>query len=710
MTAFEEPLSSLEAMVRPTLARIVACGDGYAPDGDGYWGSGFFVAPGWLLTCAHVVGEGGAAVMREGGPVGVSWQGGTTTGQVILAKPGHEALRGGRGSWKFPDIALVRVREADDARCVWLSDRAPALHASVSLHGWSLETGDLGVRYGTGQISGVDGKALLLSGALPVGGLSGGPVLDRRSGAVIGMNKGRGEHEGAAVPITALRELFDLAGGDVLHTVVREHDRHHLRRFTESPATAWTTAQTELHRSGVPGVDPALRVRLYGYFAELRPPTGPGPVLDLVGRVKATVTGEDNHPLLLHDPQTWREGAGLLHGLRDRSGSRSSADVELDAVLLYAAHVARRAAGQDARLLRAFAGWITEQAERHAYWPVGEAIRALLTDLAGAPDPAATALGTAGAPDPAATALASVAVPEATAAPATRIDVLVRIGDIQYGDRYPWSVQLLYDGQVVTPVDGDDIGVPLGQLEESVRGALAKALSLGDHDEHLAAVEVFLPRRLFDLPVDEWQLTPPGAADDDSDALDEQSMPIGLRRTVVVRAQHRNTRPPSPEWRRRRRGVARGPLTAVPLRAEAAAEGHVPGAHREGALAVYGRLGGADDACVPVHCGPVGSGDGLEAMGRALLAGHAVAVWRRDAHQPEECAAFHAQAARLLESAGRADGLARHVRELRIRLSDPDTARTQGLKGRIAVLLDPPDRPRHGTEPMHPPALAGPEL
>jgi hypothetical protein len=97
-------------------------------------------------------------------------------------------------------------------------------------------------------------------------------------------------------------------------------------------------------------------------------------------------------------------------------------------------------------------------------------------------------------------------------------------------------------------------------------------------------------------------------------------------------------------------------------------------------------------------------------MGRALLAGHGVAVWRRDAHRPDECAAFHAQAVRLLELAGRADGLARHARDLRIRLSDPDTAETQGLKGRIAVLLDPPDRPRLGTEPMQPPALAGPEL
>lgn len=51
-------MSALEEMVRPSLARIVAPGDGYAPDREEYWGSGFFIAPGWLLTCAHVVGKG----------------------------------------------------------------------------------------------------------------------------------------------------------------------------------------------------------------------------------------------------------------------------------------------------------------------------------------------------------------------------------------------------------------------------------------------------------------------------------------------------------------------------------------------------------------------------------------------------------------------------------------------------------------------------
>lgn len=51
-------MSAYDEMVRPSLARIGAPGDGYATDRDSYWGSGFFVAPGWLLTCAHVVGKG----------------------------------------------------------------------------------------------------------------------------------------------------------------------------------------------------------------------------------------------------------------------------------------------------------------------------------------------------------------------------------------------------------------------------------------------------------------------------------------------------------------------------------------------------------------------------------------------------------------------------------------------------------------------------
>ncbi|MBC9725323.1 trypsin-like peptidase domain-containing protein [Streptomyces sp. TRM68367] len=688
-------MSALEEMVRPSLARIVAPGHGYAPDRDEYWGSGFFIAPGWLLTCAHVVGKGGAAVWRTEGAVGVTWQGGTTTGDVVLAKPRPDTADEAGGRWNFPDIALVRVHGAEDARCVWLSDRAPSIPAPISLHGWSRTTGTLGMRHGVGEARALDARALLLTGSLPVEGVSGGPVVDLRYGAVIAMNKGVGRHEGAAAPITALHELYDLRGGGILHTVMREHDLHHLARFT-APGTepAWTRTQARMRAPGATGLAPALRVHLYGHFAHLPPPDGPGEVIDLVHQVKSRVVQEDYRSPIVHDPRTWREGAGLLHGLRGLGERGGRPELDLDAVLLYAAKVARQTARDhpadvDRERLRTLARWIGEQATLYAHPAIREDIDALLDGLT-ATSP----------PRPAPPVQAREVSPRAGA------DVLVDIGEPVYGERYPLSVRLLYDGRDVTPVYSNDLGVRRHELRQCLKEPLAEALRLGDHGVHLATVEAFLPRALFDEPLDEWQLTSDGTEDDE---LDEQALPLGLRRPVLIRDRRRNSRPPSPEWRRRWKGVARGPLPGIPLRGEATAHGHPPGALREGKYAVLGRLSAADDGCVPVFCGPVGSGAGLEGMAAALTAGHPLVLWRRDCHDHEECSAFHRQATALLGLANRAEELHHHVRQLRLRLWDSETARAEGLTGRIAVMCDPPDRPPRGTETIQPPLPAGPD-
>ncbi|MEU4926758.1 trypsin-like peptidase domain-containing protein [Streptomyces yokosukanensis] len=754
-------------MVRPSVARIGAPGDGYATDRDPYWGSGFFIAPGWLLTCAHVVGTGGAAVCRGERAMTVTWlepvPGGwaerTGSGTARLLAPRPEAARTVPSRWPFPDLALVRVAGADDVPCLWLADREAGPRTRVGLFGWSVQTGELGIRYGEGELAGADAQALLLAGNLPVGGLSGGPVLDLRHGCVIGVIKGRGAQDGVAAPVTALYELLDLqGGGETVREVLRAHDLHHLRRLDDAsspdpassaappapssaaspaprpaPSSApsaapspsspdWTTYQAELpgYAPSVSGIDVALRTRLYGHLAQLPPPRGAGEVGHLVEDVKAQVRGERLVSLVLRTARTWREGAGLLCGLRTLQPGGGGTLVDLDAVLLYAAEVVRRSAREhpdevDPARLAAFTAWISGQAAGHRHWAVGGAIRALVegVDRAEAGPDAEGRGGDGGAggasvPGPAASA---------TGAPGAGTDVLVKVGSQMYDGRYPWSVQLIYGGRDITPVAADDLGARADELVRVLREPLALALSQGDHGEHLAAIEVFLPRRLFDLPVDEWQLLPErpgggpgeqGGADDEDedDFADERAMPLGMRRTVVVRFGPRNGREPSPEWRRRWKGVQCGPLANGTLHGRPVAEGHPPGARPGGRFPYYGALSAMGEACVPVYCGPVGSGEGLAAMNDALRAGHSVVLWRRDGHEHEECGAFHRQAADLLAAAGHAWGLHGPVRDLRIRLADPDTARAQGLRGKIAVLFDPPDRPPLGAEAMRPPPAA----
>ncbi|WP_333777065.1 VMAP-C domain-containing protein [Streptomyces sp. IBSBF 3136] len=751
-------MSAFDELVRPSLARIGAPGDGYATDRDAYGGSGFFIAPGWLLTCAHVVGKGGAAVCRGESALRVTWQERTAagdwrertgTGTAVLLAPRPGPGEPPRDPWPFPDLALVRVTGADDVRCLWLSDREPAARAPVGLYGWSVQTGELGVRHGTGELTGSDARALLLGGSLPIGGLSGGPVLDLRYGAVVGVIKGRRREEGVAVPVTALHELPDpregRAGTDVLREVLRAHDLHHVRLLDDpSPYAHWTALQAALPALAPPvsGIGAELRARLYGHLAELPPPAGAGEVVHLVEEVKEQVRGERLRSLVLRDVRTWREGAALLHGLRTLEPGGGGTLVDLDAVLLYAAKAVRRAVRDhprhlDPARLGAFAHWLAGQADVHRHWAVGEAIRALLEGVDAPGDAGSRAAGA-----PAVSTVVTPAAPPAAAPPGTRTDVLVKVGSPMYDGRYPWSVQLIYDGLDVTPVDADDRGVRAEDLAGALREPLARALGQGDHDEHLAAIEVFLPRALFDLPVDEWQLlpdapAPPGgaggsaertAADgggeagfggdpgfdgdgigvEDDDFVDERSMPLGMRRTVVIRDARRNARPPTPEWRKRWRGAVHGPLAHEPLHGRSPAEGHLAPSRPASRYPYYRALSAMDDICVPVYCGPVGSGEGQAAMRDALTAGHSVVLWRRDRHDHDECRDFHRQVAHVLGTARRAEGLNEQVRDLRISLYDPDTAREQGLRGKLAVLVDPPDRPPYAAETMRPPPLAAP--
>ncbi|MFF0783192.1 trypsin-like peptidase domain-containing protein [Streptomyces sp. NPDC003720] len=804
-------MSAFDEMVRPSLARIGAAGDGYATDRDPYWGSGFFIAPGWLLTCAHVVGKGGAAVCRGASALRVTWQERSTepaaadawqersgTGTAVLLAPRPEEPESLRDPWPFPDLALVRVDGADDVRCLWLGDREPGARAPLGLYGWSLQTGELGVRHGTGELAGSDARALLLGGSLPIGGLSGGPVLDLRHGSVVGVIKGRRREEGVAVPVTALHELLDRRDtAGVLRDVLRAHDRHHLRLLDDpSPYPNWTMLQATLPALAPPvsGITAELRARLYGHLAELPPPAGAGEIVHLVEQVKERVRGERLRSLVPRNVRTWREGAALLYGLRTLDEEGGGTLVDLDAVLLYAAEVVRRTVRErpgetDPALLRAFTEWLGAQAGRHRHWAVSGAIRGLLDGVDGRwPDGGANAAagGAAGGvtgtgpgagrtptstPVPAAAATTAAAtaappapvtvpplvsglqappapvlpsIPEPPAPPdlpfvpdprvapeahgvgatpaeavATgRTDVLVRVGASMYGGLHPWSVELVHDGLDVTPVASDDRGVPVGELAAVLRAPLGRALDLGDQGEHLAGIEVFLPRKLFDLPVDEWQLLPdhPGAPGDegrddeeDDDFVDERSMPLGMRRTVVIRDLRRNERPPSPEWRRRWRAVARGPLTHEPLHGRAPADGHAAMPRSGSRYPYYGTLTALDDTCVPVYCGPVASGEGQAAMRDALTAGHPVVLWRRDRHDHDECKDFHEQAAHVVGAARHADGLHEPVRELRIRLYDPDAAGAQGLRGKLALLYDPPDRPPRSAGTMRPPPLAAPD-
>ncbi|MFF0749977.1 trypsin-like peptidase domain-containing protein [Streptomyces sp. NPDC004267] len=685
-------MSAFDALVRPALVRITAPGDGYDPHGDRFWGTGFFIAPGWVLTCAHVVAKGGSAVWRREAAVGITWAGGETVGRVALAKPRPATPEDRLDTWHFPDLALVRVEGADHAPCVRIGDRPPVTEAPVRLYGYAHQTGELGLRIETGETSGFSNKALLLRWSLPVEGCSGGPVVDVRRGAVIGVSKGSNAREGAAAPLTLLRELFDQPGGELLHEVLRAHDRHHFTAQTGSGNT-WVDAETRAWPATARGVNPVQRNQLYGHLAELPPPTSSGEVMALVDEVKDRVTEDEFQDVLETEAKAWTDGVVRLHQLHatQQPSGAEAGDLGIDAVLLYAAHLARHLTeryGADpdvAPAVRALSDW-TRNESGHARARIRKDIVALL-------DPAAPRPGASPGGEPRA-----------------RADVRIEIDAVPYSDppRYTWQVLLLFDGRTMNAVRAGTEGLRPAELEQALRGPLAQALGLGDKGEHLAGVEAVLPRELFDLPIDTWRLAP------DDEPFGEGSLPLGRRRTVVIRDRHRGHRGPFPEWRQRWRGCQSGPLRAVPLRAEVLApgteDGHAPNRRKESQNAVYARLREVEGGSVPVYCGPVGSGDGQRAMEAALAAGHPVALWRHSAREHADCAEFHKRAGELFAVVDAADGLHGPVRALRLRAGDTeadprDRAEHAWAEG-LAVLYDPPDRPPHDA-PLQGPLLLG---
>ncbi|MFJ8648419.1 trypsin-like peptidase domain-containing protein [Streptomyces sp. NPDC093546] len=189
-------------------------------------GAGFFVAPGFVVSCAHVAGA------RPGARVPVEWQGARYEGVVRTASA--PPPRPGRGLWPYPDLAVLELRDAPPGHpCVWLQGLLPAAGTPLTAAGFS-DTYEPGVpaartaelRRG-GSIFLHGGRMMELAGAEVNEGLSGGPVLSHASGGVCGVVKATrlkgSDMGGLATPVSALR----LLDPDVYRALIRAHDRFH---------------------------------------------------------------------------------------------------------------------------------------------------------------------------------------------------------------------------------------------------------------------------------------------------------------------------------------------------------------------------------------------------------------------------------------------------------------------------------------------------
>jgi hypothetical protein len=187
----------IAGFVRSATVAIVAS----PPRGPTIEGSGFFVAPGVAITCAHVV-------LAAPGPVEVLWEGQTYAVRTVVLSPANMDRT---DSIAAPDTAVLTLDAPPDHPCAPLTDGDdPEPAADLLALGYTaVRIGamepDRALLRSPGRIGWPGGEFLRLAGGQIGHGLSGGPVLDLARRGVCAMTKATlGEPTdlgGYAVPI-----------------------------------------------------------------------------------------------------------------------------------------------------------------------------------------------------------------------------------------------------------------------------------------------------------------------------------------------------------------------------------------------------------------------------------------------------------------------------------------------------------------------------
>lgn len=176
-------------------------------------GTGFFIAPGWLLTCAHVIG-------KTEGTIQVFWK---KTDRYYMAKIECQIA--------IPiDLALLKlINKLDGHPCVYFDPSKPATDDLMVSYGYPKERkkGDsYKFRFvGTSEEES-ELKFYKVQGEEPKGGTSGSPLLNLYTGQVCGMvNRSSRPDVARAVPWVLIEQhLSELAPE---HELVLKNKRFH---------------------------------------------------------------------------------------------------------------------------------------------------------------------------------------------------------------------------------------------------------------------------------------------------------------------------------------------------------------------------------------------------------------------------------------------------------------------------------------------------
>jgi hypothetical protein len=150
---------------------------------NGGFGTGFFIAPGWIITCAHVV-------KRVNQIVDILWK--NTQNNEVEEKilKAEVKLVFGESS----DIAFLKLTTKDKHPCVYIDQNYPQTDDLLYVFGYPAGFGEdysagdsITIRYEGESVSKNSGTLLKLKQGQIKPGFSGSPLLNMRTGGVVGI-------------------------------------------------------------------------------------------------------------------------------------------------------------------------------------------------------------------------------------------------------------------------------------------------------------------------------------------------------------------------------------------------------------------------------------------------------------------------------------------------------------------------------------------
>ncbi|WP_250297908.1 MULTISPECIES: trypsin-like peptidase domain-containing protein [unclassified Streptomyces] len=626
-----------------------------------FWGSGFFVAPGWVVTCAHVVrshlpaGPGGQLDVRGDG---------FNDGISVHAELADWRLmeREGRVIPVERDLALVRLLDPDiEHECVWFTDRATRVMRTVLVHGYRPGdpdgTGTRAVSFqAKGEINVHDGGygLVIAPGAEYPKGVSGGPLVDPLTNEVVGVIKSRRKDRegGLAIAAAALRGF-----GGLYQQVMAGHDSWHAARKGHQTwiSRQWSSGESTGRRDTGTGFGPGSwtprdRRKALGLLAELPAPATGAPIAAVAHKAARNELAPAKNALL-----SWRDGYGLLYDGDEPLGAL----VFLRYLQLVARYV-HAYGGKSGQLSE----WITDRLEEVAHPFQHELVTEVRLPEQLWPD----------AGQPGRTVLPYPGPGEGP--------VITVVMDPLHDDAslVDWTIHLF---------TGDGGSEQIGAYEEaapgvdaawhnhqSLRRTLHEVLHAHDPDpDHPLPVEIALPLGGFDTPVHRWQL-------EDAARLNKLAH-LGAQRRLVLRDLGRRGR-----WSEEAERDIRWQAVAG---AERLTVARIPEPGTTQRAAYYE---GLTPGAVPVLCRPASRGVGATAMELTLRAGHGIALWDIDGHTgrgcEERCTELRGRVQGLLDRTDRACELPDRIRHLREDI-DPRRPETHWPES-LVLLYDDPGR------------------